>query len=97
MSRRIDEFGGGGIKASPASNFGGKFPHAEIELVSLEGECKEATIWFGELAEPGLWRTTVLPSGETIAGDPLAAVVPSLFPGPVSLRSGPRAGLRGTD
>jgi hypothetical protein len=76
VSRLIHEFRGGAIKASPASNFGGKFPHAEIELVSLEGECKEATIWFGELAEPGLWRATALPSGETIAGDPLAAVVP---------------------
>jgi hypothetical protein len=76
LSRLIGEFRGGAIKASPASNFGGKFPAAEIELISLEGECKEATIWFGELAEPGLWRATALPAGETIAGDPLAAVVP---------------------
>jgi hypothetical protein len=76
LSRLIGEFRGGAIKASPASNFGGKFPAAEIELISLEGECKEATIWFGELAEPGVWRATALPAGETIAGDPLAAVVP---------------------
>jgi hypothetical protein len=76
LSRLIGEFRGGAIKASPASNFGGKFPTAEIELISLEGECKEATIWFGELAEPGVWRATSLPAGETIAGDPLAAVVP---------------------
>jgi hypothetical protein len=76
LSRLIEQFRGGAIKASPASNFGGKFPAAEIELVSLEGECKEATIWFGELAVPGLWRATALPSGETIAGDPLAAVAP---------------------
>ena len=71
LIRLSGEFRGGAIKSSPAANFGGKFPAAEIELVSLHGECKEATIWFGELAERGLWRATVLPSGETIAGDPL--------------------------
>ncbi len=76
LSRLTEDFRGGAIKASPAANFGGKFPAAEIELVSLEGECKEATIWFGELADPGIWRATALPAGETLAGDPLAAVVP---------------------
>lgn len=64
---------GGGIKLSPAANFIGKFPEAEIELVSLYGECKEATVWFGELAEPGMYRATALPSGETLQGDPLMA------------------------
>lgn len=64
---------GGAIKVGPASNFGGKFPGAEIELISLEGECKEATIWYGELAGPHPCRATVLPSGESIAGHPLSA------------------------
>jgi SAM-dependent methyltransferase len=64
---------GGGIKLSPAANFIGKFPDAELELISLHGECKEATLWFGELAQPGLWRATVLPAGETLAGNPLDA------------------------
>ncbi len=63
----------GVIKLSPASNFGGKFPDCEAELVSLHGECKAANIWCGELAQPGMWRATVLPSGESIAGDPLSA------------------------
>ncbi|MGH7202605.1 MAG: class I SAM-dependent methyltransferase, partial [Planctomycetaceae bacterium] len=53
---------GGAIKLSPASNFTGKFPGCEIELISLDGECKEATVWFGELAAPDLWRATVLPA-----------------------------------
>lgn len=65
---------GGAIKLSPAANFLGKFPQAELELISLHGECKEATIWFGELAEPGVWRATVLPANETLAGDPLDAL-----------------------
>jgi hypothetical protein len=64
---------GGAIKLSPAVNFGGKFPNAEVELISLSGECKEATIWFGELGTPGLWRATSLPTGVTLAGDPLSA------------------------
>jgi hypothetical protein len=65
------EFAGGALKLSPAANFVSKFPEAEIELISLAGECKEATVWFGELATPGLWRATVLPAGVTLAGDPL--------------------------
>jgi hypothetical protein len=63
---------GGAIKLSPATNFGGKFADVEIELVSLGGECKEATIWFGELRGSASWRATVLPSGETLAAEPLA-------------------------
>jgi THUMP domain-like/RNA cap guanine-N2 methyltransferase len=64
---------GGAIKMSPAANFIGKFPDAELELISLHGECKEATLWFGELSEPGLWRATALPAGESLAGNPLDA------------------------
>ncbi|MFM9961387.1 MAG: class I SAM-dependent methyltransferase [Planctomycetaceae bacterium] len=69
----MSEFRGGAIKLSPASNFGGKFSNVEIELVSLHGECKEATIWFGDLAGDQPFRATALPSGETIAADPLSA------------------------
>lgn len=68
---------GGAIKVGPASNFGGKFPNTEIELISLAGECKEATVWFGELAGSQPFRATVLPAGETIAGHPLDAVAPT--------------------
>lgn len=64
---------GGAIKISPASNFQQKFPDSEIELISLHGECREATVWFGSLAGTGTFRATVLPSGETISADPLSA------------------------
>ena len=43
----------------------------EIELISLDGECKEATVWFGELRGNQSWRATVLPTGESLAGEPL--------------------------
>lgn len=86
---------GGAIKLSPASNFGGKFRDVEIELVSLDGECKEATIWFGELRGQPSWRATVLPSGETVAAEPLdfaADISPPLHyvydPDPAVVRSG---------
>jgi hypothetical protein len=86
---------GGAIKLSPASNFGGKFRNVEIELISLHGECKEATIWFGELRGRESWRATVLPSGETIAGEPLdfaAEISPPQHyiydPDPAVVRSG---------
>ena len=72
---------GGAIKVSPASNFGGKFPDAEVELISLDGECKEATIWFGELRSDAPWRATVLPAGETLAGHPLDAYTDVRPPG----------------
>ncbi len=73
LEKLIDTRSGGAIKLSPASNFGGKFPGCEVELISLNGECKEATVWFGSLAGNGQWRASVLPSGETIAADPLSA------------------------
>lgn len=65
---------GGAIKLSPAANFGGKFPNAEVEIISLNGECKEATVWFGDLRTQTDWRATVLPHGATLSGNPLAAV-----------------------
>ena len=67
---------GGAIKLSPASNFGGKFPESEIELISFNGECKEATVWFGVLGHDAPWRATILPSGYSIAGDPLMTRAP---------------------
>ncbi len=86
---------GGAIKVSPASNFGGKFTDCEIELVSVSGECKEATIWFGTLRQPAPFRATILPQAATIAGDPweyrprLAPLGKYLFdPDPAVVRAG---------
>lgn len=70
---------GGALKLSPASNFGGKFRDCEIELISLQGECKEATVWFGELAGETDWRATILPAGWTLAANTLE-YLPQLGP-----------------
>ncbi len=95
LRKLMQEFQGGAFKLSPAGNFAGKFEAVEYELISLDGECKEATVWFGSLAAAGLWRATVLPSGESLAGDPMDAVAEVgplgryLFdPDPAIVRSG---------
>ena len=103
---------GGAIKVSPAANWGGKFPGCEIELISHAGECREATVWFGSLGEPGLHRATVLSdaAADTLAADPFDAIPtvgpPGAFlydPDPSVVRAGlldelcARTGLRRTD
>ncbi len=57
---------GGLLKLGPASDFAKYFggDEYEIELVSLDGECKEAIVWFGE-AVSCRRRATCLPSGAT--------------------------------
>ena len=92
---------GGSIKLGPASDFvtwfGGE--GFEVEIVSLRGECKEASIWFGALAGSGVRRrATVLPSRESWSnrdGDWLAPTLPSgpldrwvFDPDPALIRSG---------
>lgn len=74
----IQQFQGGAIKLSPASNFSGKFPGTETELISLNGECKEATIWFGDLAGDQEFRATAISKEgkvDSIAGHPMDAFV----------------------
>jgi hypothetical protein len=63
---------GGAIKVGPASNWPQHFAtrSCEIELVSLAGECREATIWFGELAGKSTRRATNLTTGESLTGNP---------------------------
>ena len=62
---------GGALKLGPAANFMQKFPGCDVELISLNGECREATIWFGALARDEEFRATALPSGESLYGSPL--------------------------
>jgi hypothetical protein len=90
---------GGAMKLGPSSDFEAHFggPGFEVELVSLGGECKEATAWFGDLAGPKVRRrATCLPSGatwtnldgpmgETHASGPLGAW--AFDPDPTLLRS----------
>jgi hypothetical protein len=59
---------GGALKLGPSSDFEAHFGGSghEIEVVSLGAECKETTLWFGDLAgETVRRRATSLPSGAT--------------------------------
>jgi hypothetical protein len=66
LKRIARETAGGAIKLGPASDFDAHFadPGLEIELISLNGECKEATVWLGESASCRR-RATTLPDGAT--------------------------------
>ncbi len=56
-----------GIKLAPGVNFSALPQNAEVEIVSLHGEAKEAVLWTGMLATPGVSRrATLLPSGKTL-------------------------------
>ena len=89
---------GGAVKLGPASDFGGHFTAAgfEVELVSLGGECREATVWFGDLATCRR-RATRLPDLATWTdrsapeAPPIAPRGPSRLvfdPDPALIRSG---------
>ena len=68
LRRIATEARGGALKLGPASDFQAHFggPGFEVEVVSLAGECKEATAWFGDLAGSNVRRrATRLPEGST--------------------------------
>ncbi len=89
---------GGAIKLGPASDFAKHFagPEYEVELISLRGECKEATVWFGELVschrratrlpEDVSWTDRDGPTGRFAAVSPLGALI--FDPDPSLLRAG---------
>jgi THUMP domain-like/RNA cap guanine-N2 methyltransferase len=88
----------GAIKLGPASDFAKYFsgPEFEVELVSLRGECKEATVWFGELVscrrratrlpENVSWTDRDGPSGHGAPVTPLGTLI--FDPDPSLLRAG---------
>lgn len=75
LVRLMKTYRGGAIKLGPASDFvtlenaaRSAGVRTETEIVSLDGECKEATFWFGDLAGESPRRATLLPAGESICG-----------------------------
>ena len=89
----IERVAAGAIKLGPAADFSRHFAgsNVEIELISLHGECKEATVWFGELVscrrratrlpENVTWTDRDTPSTHFAA---VAARLSRLRPGPVA-------------
>ncbi|MHB9134479.1 MAG: THUMP-like domain-containing protein [Armatimonadota bacterium] len=56
------------IKVSPALNYDSLDIPAEVEIISLRGECKEAVLWLGDFRTCAR-RATVLPGEHTITDD----------------------------
>jgi hypothetical protein len=84
-----------GIKVGPGLDFSTAPQAAEIEVTSLVGEVKEATLWFNDLATPGVSRrATLLPEGSTVTDDavdtcPLGKLTNYLYePDPAVIRAG---------
>lgn len=69
-------------------------PSAEIEFISVQGELKEAVLWFGPLRSEAARRATLLPGPHTLVADPeapsaLSAPRAYLYePDPAVLRAG---------
>ncbi len=80
LTRRVPNVG---IKVAPGIPHNA-IPHgAEAEWVSVHGDVKEAGLWFGSLAMPGVARrATLLPSGATLTASvdtPPAVVAPRRY------------------
>lgn len=56
----------GAVKVSPGIDYEELPPKAEVEFVSLDGEVKEAVLWFGRLRTAAARRATLLPNGDTL-------------------------------
>lgn len=89
---------GGAIKLGPASDFAAHFDTGafEVEVISLAGECKEATVWFGTLAGCRR-RATRLPDFATWTerDGPASPRVPVVGPGPWIYDPDPALGRAG--
>jgi SAM-dependent methyltransferase len=81
----LARYPGGAAKISPGVDYqelAGLGLAAEVEIVSLRGECKEATLWLGGLRRVAR-RATILPSGVELA-DHDAAAPTSIAPRPLA-------------
>lgn len=88
LRRMMQAADGGAIKLGPASDFSRLFVghQHELEIISRDGECKEATVWFGALRSCRR-RATSLPSGATWTDEdamsdddvPIAPVMSRIF------------------
>lgn len=66
-----------GVKVAPGFPYQRLGPGVETELVSDEGAVKEAVLWHGPLASPGVGRrATLLPAGATLVDDPTLGAPP---------------------
>ena len=97
VNRWLAHFPALGVKISPGVERSELLPYdAEVEFISLQGEMKEAVLWFGPL-KTAARRATILPGPHTMAADltereePAAISPPQRYlyePDPAVLRAG---------
>ncbi len=56
-----------GVKVSPAVDLGEVDQSAEIEFISVNGDLREAILWYGDLRMGAKTTATLLPSGATLS------------------------------
>ena len=57
------------VKISPGVDYAELPPDAEVEFISVNGEVKEAVLWYGRLQSGVQRRATLLPSNSTMTTD----------------------------
>jgi hypothetical protein len=57
---------GTAVKISPGVDYAELPDEAEVEIISLNGDVKEAVLWFGDLHSGVSQRATLLPEGHTL-------------------------------
>ena len=69
------------VKISPGVDYAELPADAEVEFVSLDGEMKEAVLWYGRLHSGVARRATLLPAGHTLTtADLPSEAIPSTEP-----------------
>lgn len=76
------EAGVGVVKAPPGLDHQAAPPEAELEFVQLGRSMREATLWLGGDARPGLRRAVLLPGGVELDSEAPAASGEPVPPGP---------------
>ncbi len=98
LAHRWSYTGNLGVKLMPGLAHEVIPPDAEAEWISLNGDLKEAVLWFGDLVRDPVRRATILPAGvDLIATDAIADVhEPGHYlyePDPAIIRAGAVADL----
>ncbi|GAB4320988.1 MAG: class I SAM-dependent methyltransferase [Dehalococcoidia bacterium] len=71
----------GVVKAPPGIDAGDVPPDAEVEFVQVGRSLREAALWFGDGAKPGLRRAVLLPGGHELQSDEPEAPSETVAPG----------------
>ncbi len=83
-----------GIKVAPGIDLVAVPTQAEVEFISLDGRLVEAVLWLGT-AVTSPRRATVLPAGESLAGEPDSVVTALRAPGAYLYDLDPAVGRAG--